>query len=293
MIILLIALVVILIILLAVFIAYKESDKIILRHTKRSQVTTFPDQFHLPFENVIFKNADGITLKGWFIPAEEESSKTIVFMHGWGMNKGNVFHSTYFLRKKYNLFYFDFRGSGESGEGLSSIGYVETRDASAAIEKLIQTRPEKCKEIGLYGLSMGAAVAIYEGAHNAAVKCVAAEACYYSYEKVVARWARVHKHVPYFPLVALALYFAKKRLGIDPEEFSPKHNIEKLAGKPVFIINGADDSLSPRHDARKLYHAAKEPKQIWIVPNATHTEVPMVAGQQYKNRLCEFFDKYL
>lgn len=291
--ILLIALVLILIILLTVFIAYKESDKIILRNTKRSQVTTFPDQLHLPFENIIFKNVDGITLKGWFIPAEEESSKTIVFMHGWGMNKGNILCNTYFLRKKYNLFYFDFRGSGESGAGLASVGYLETRDASAAIKKLIQTRPEKCKEIGLYGLSMGAAVAIYEGARNAAVKCVVAEASYYSYEKVVARWARVHKHVPYFPLVALALYFAKRRLGIDPEDFSPKHNIEKLAGKPVFIINGADDNLSPRHDARKLYHAAKEPKQIWIIPNATHTESALVAGQQYKNRLSEFFDKYL
>ena len=81
MIILLIALVVILIILLAVFVAYKESDKIILRHTKRSQVTTFPDQFHLPFENVIFKNADGITLKGWFIPAEEENEQDELYQN--------------------------------------------------------------------------------------------------------------------------------------------------------------------------------------------------------------------
>lgn len=276
-----------------VFIAYKESDKIILRNTKRSQITVFPDQLKLEFERVIFKNSDGITLKGWFIPAEQESSKTIVFMHGWGMNKGTILQNTVFLRKKYNLFYFDFRGSGESGEGLSSIGYLEIRDAKAAIEKLVETRPDACKEIGLYGLSMGAAVAIYEGAHNDAVKCVVAEGCYYSYEKVVARWARVHKHTPYFPLVALALFFAKKRLGMDPEEFSPKYNIAKLNGKPVFIINGADDTLSPRHDARKLYHRAKEPKQIWIVPNATHTEVADVAGQQYKNRLNEFYDKYL
>lgn len=291
--ILIIILCIILIALLMVFIAYKESDKIILRNTKRSQITVFPDQLKLEFERVIFKNSDGITLKGWFIPAEQESGKTIVFMHGWGMNKGTILQNTVFLRKKYNLFYFDFRGSGESGEGLSSIGYLEIRDAKAAIEKLIETRPEACKEIGLYGLSMGAAVAIYEGAHNDLVKCVVAEGCYYSYEKVVARWARVHKHTPYFPLVALALYFAKKRLGMDPEEFSPKYNIEKLNGKPVFIINGADDTLSPRHDARKLYRRAKEPKQIWIVPNATHTEVADVAGRQYKNRLSEFYDKYL
>lgn len=291
--ILLIILSLLIIALLVVFIAYKESNKIIFRKTKRSQIENFPDQYKLEFENVIFKNTEDITLKGWFIPADKETDKTIVCMHGWGMNKGDILKKTYFLKDKYNLFYFDFRGSGESGEGLSSVGYLETRDAAAAIDKLKETRPQACKNIAVYGLSMGAAVSIYEGAHNPFVKCVVAEGCYYSYEKVVARWARVHKHAPYFPLVALALYFAKRRLGMDPEGFSPKHNIAKLNDKPVFIINGADDSLSPRHDARRLYRRAKEPKQIWIVPNASHTNVSEVAGQQYKNRLREFFNKYL
>lgn len=280
--------------LFTVYIAYKESNKIIYRKTQRYPIANFPDQFKVPFENVIFKNADGITLKGWFIPAEEFSTKTIIFLHGWGMNKGNILPNTLFLREKgFNLFYFDFRGSGESGEGMSSIGYLEIRDANAAIETIRDTRPEETQELGIYGLSMGAAVAVYEAAHNDAIKCVVAEGCYYSYEKVVARWARVHKHAPYFPMVALTLYFARKRLGMNPEEFSPKHNIKKLNGKPIFIINGADDTLAPRHDARKLYMKAMEPKQLWIVANAGHTEVADVAGQQYKNRLEEFFTKYL
>ena len=279
---------------LAVFIAYKESNKIIYRKTQRCPIANFPDQFKVPFENVIFKNQDGITLKGWFIPAPQFSEKTIVFMHGWGMNKGSIMPNTLFLREQgFNLFYFDFRGSGESGEGMSSIGYLEIRDANAAISHIRQTRHNETKYLGIYGLSMGAAVAVYEAAHNPDIKCVVAEGCYYSYEKVVARWARVNKGTPYFPLVALALYFARKRLGMNPEDFSPRHNIKKLNGKPVFIINGADDSLAPRHDARKLHMKAGEPKQLWIVANASHTEVAEVAGQQYKNRLSEFFTKYL
>jgi fermentation-respiration switch protein FrsA (DUF1100 family) len=279
---------------LLVYISYKESDRIINRHNDRKPLSVYPDQFKVPFENVIFKNKDGITLKGWFIPAEEFSPKTIVFMHGWGMNKGSILPNTIFLREKgFNLFYFDFRGSGESGDGKTSVGYLETRDAAAAIETLARTRPEEAHEISLYGISMGAAVAIYEAAHNNKIKAVAAEGCYYSYEKVVARWAKERKHVPYFPLVALTLYFTRKRLGLDPEDYSPRHNIKKLNGKAIFIINGADDSLAPRHDARKLYKEAGEPKQLWIVANAAHTEVAEVAGQQYKNRLEQFFAKYM
>jgi pimeloyl-ACP methyl ester carboxylesterase len=283
-----------LIFLIIVSVAYAQSGRIINRKSAKRPLSVYPDQFKIPFENVIFQNKDGITLKGWFIPAEEESSKTIILMHGWNMNKGSILPSTVFLRGAgYNLFYFDFRSSGESGDGKTSVGYLEIRDAEAAIETLQKTRPEAAREIALYGISMGAAVAVYEAAHNPAVKAVVAEACYYSYEKVVARWAKERKRAPYFPLVALTLFFARKRLGMNPEIFSPRQNIRKMSGKPVFIINGADDALAPRHDARKLFSKASEPKQLWIVPNASHTEVAEVAGQQYKNRLEQFFAKYL
>jgi fermentation-respiration switch protein FrsA (DUF1100 family) len=286
--------VLILAVIAAVCVAYIESGRIINRKSAKRPLTVYPDQFKIPFENVVFKNKDGITLKGWFIPAAQESSKTIILMHGWNMNKGNILPSTVFLRDKgYNLFYFDFRSSGESGDGKTSVGYLEIRDVQAAIETLQKTRPDAAQEIALYGISMGAAVAVYEAAHNPAIKAVVAEACYYSYEKVVARWAKEHKHTPYFPLVALTLFFARKRLGMNPEVFSPRQNIRKLCGKPVFIINGADDALAPRHDARKLFAKASEPKQLWIVPNASHTEVSEVAGQQYRNRLEQFFAKYL
>ena len=294
MIILLICLVLILAALLSVYVSYRESGRVINRANCRRPIATHPDQFRVPFENVIFKNKEGITLRGWFIPAEQESNKTIILMHGWNINKGNILPNTIFLREKgYNLFYFDFRSCGDSGDGKTSVGYLETRDASAAVEVLQKTRPQQSQEIALYGLSMGAAVAVYTGAHTPAVKAVVAESCYYSYEKVVARWAKERKHTPYFPLVVLTLFFVRRRLGLNPEEFSPRYNIKKMAGRAVFIINGADDPIAPRHDARKLFADAAEPKQLWIVANAGHTEVAEVAGQQYKNRLEQFFGKYL
>ena len=213
-------LIALLVILALVYIAWKESGRIINRGGGRKPLAAYPDQFKAPFENVIFKNSDGITLKGWFIPAQAESQKTIILMHGWNMNKGSILPATLFLRDiGYNLFYFDFRSCGESGEGKTSVGYLETRDAASAVEALLKTRPEQAQEIGFYGISMGAAVALYTAAHTPQARAVVAEACYYSYEKVVARWAKERKSAPYFPLVALTLFFVRKRLGIDPEIF--------------------------------------------------------------------------
>ncbi len=42
-----------------------------------------PDRFGLAYEEVTFPAADGLTLRGWFIPAERSTARgTIVFCHG-------------------------------------------------------------------------------------------------------------------------------------------------------------------------------------------------------------------
>lgn len=281
-------------ILITLLIAYKQSDRILFRQAKNSPLAFFPSQFKLPFEDVSFKNKSGIELKGWFIPAAVKSDKTIMFLHGWGLNKGDILANTFFLREKgFNLFYFDFRSSGASEQGPSSIGYFETEDAQSALDYLQNAYPEQTKHIGLYGLSMGAAVAVYTAAHNKQIECLLIEACYYSYEKVVARWARLHKHVPYFPLVALILFFVRKRLGVNPEDYCPKNNIRKIAPRPILIITGKLDNLAPRHDARALFLEARHSKQLWLVPEATHTDCSQTAGPFYQERLAEFFTKNL
>lgn len=280
--------------LILIFFAYKQSDRILIRKSQKSPLTIFPSQFQVPFEEVSFKNEEGLNLKGWFIPSSKQSDKTIMFLHGWGQNKGNLLSNTIFLREKgFNLFYFDFRGSGESAQGPSSIGYLETKDALSALDYLCSAKPKESKYIGIYGLSMGAAVAVYTAAHRKEVQCIIAEACYYSYEKVVARWAYNHKKVPYFPLIPLILFFARKRLGINPEDYSPKNNIKKLGKKPILIINGFLDTLALRHDARELFLAAQHPKQLWLIPGAGHTDCAQSAGHQYQKRLEEFFIKNL
>jgi len=282
--------------LLTLLFCYKQSDRILIRKSKYTPLTIFPSQFNAPFEEVSFTNRENMQLKGWFIPSVEKSDKTIIFFHGWGQNKGEILSNTIFLRKKgFNLFYFDFRGSGESAQGRSSIGYLEAQDAISALDYILDSRPEETKHIGVYGLSMGAAVAIYIAAHRREVGCVIAEACYFSYEKVVARWARLHKKAPYFPLVPLTLFFARKRLGFNPEDYSPKNNIKRLARnkKPILIITGTLDNLAPCKDAKALFLATNYPKQIWLVEGAKHTECAKVAGPEYQERLCEFYTKYL
>ncbi|MBR3631492.1 MAG: alpha/beta hydrolase [Elusimicrobiaceae bacterium] len=261
--------------------------------SKRKPLDVWPDQYRLAYENVCFQTADKVQLKGWFLP-NPDSNKTIILMHGWGMNRGDIFRNTCFLRDLgFNLLYFDFRALGESGGKISSIGYLETKDLQAAISFLKETRPFACEKIGLYGLSMGGMVAIYEAANNPEIACVAAEASYYSFRKVVSRWAWVHNKVPYFPLMPIVLHYIRQRLGANPEQYSPKFNVPKITPRPIFIIHGRYDNLVPAAQAKLLYKNAGEPKEIWLVPGAKHNQCAEVGGFEYKQRMGDFFRTYL
>ncbi len=280
--------------LVAVWFCKRVAKKTLHPVSKRKPLDIWPDQVGLPYENVTFQTQDNVQLKGWFITSEEPSDKTIILMHGWGMNRGDIFKNTYFLHDLgFNLFYFDFRALGESGGKTSSIGYLELKDVVAAINFLKETRPQFCAKIGLYGLSMGGMVAICEAARNPDIACVVAEASYYSFRRVVSRWAWVHRRVPYFPLMPMVLHYIRKQLGVNPERYSPKYNIPKISPRPVFLIHGRYDNLVPAAQAKLLYKRALEPKEIWLVPGAKHNKCAEVGGFEYKQRLAEFFRKYL
>ncbi|MBQ8844045.1 MAG: alpha/beta hydrolase [Elusimicrobiaceae bacterium] len=280
-------------ILLTVGICIHVAKWILHPRSKRKPLDVWPDQDKLPYDKISFLTEDGIRLRGWFIP-KQDSHKTIIFMHGWGMNRGDIYKNTHFLHDLgYNLMYFDFRALGESGGTVSSIGYLEIQDLQAAIKFLKKTYPQASEKIGIYGLSMGGMVAICEGAQNPDVSCVVAEASYYSFRRVVTRWAWVHNRVPYLPLIPIVLHYIRQELNANPEHFSPRYNVSKISPKPLFIIHGACDKLVPISQAKKLYRKAGHPKQIWLVPNASHPKCAVEGGFEYKQKLAEFFQKYL
>jgi uncharacterized protein len=277
----------------SVILAYYQS-KSLLYPKRRKPVTTFPDRFQLVYEKVAFRTRDGVLLRGWFVPAEKKSEKTIILLHGWGTNKGHILANTYFLHDTgFNLFYFDFRTSGESTGAVSSVGYLESRDFDAAIKFLRENKTDEAKSIGVYGMSMGAAVAIHGAVRMDDIKCVAVEAAFDSCSKVIGRWAWVNMQIPYFPFVPLAQMFVRMKLKVDIKFFYPIHNISAMRSKAIFFIHGSNDEIVPLKDVTRLYKKANEPKEMWIVPDASHGKCAEVGGKEYQQRLSGFFKKYL
>ena len=62
---------------------------------------------------------------------------------------------------------------------------------------------------------------------------------------------------------------------------------------PILIIAEANDHSTTLEESKKLFAAANEPKEMWIVPYAEHGDLFKVAPTDYEKRVSTFFQNRL
>jgi len=259
----------------------------------RRPLTVRPEDFALPYEKVSFQNADGLTLRGWFIPSKTPTDRALILCHGWGTNKGEILPATHFLAERFNLLYFDFRFCGESDGSLSSLGYLESRDFDAALDFLKSRKAAQAATIGVYGLSLGAATGFMAAARHPELKAAVLENPFPSYVRVCRTYAWHKWRIPYYPLVAMVVWHATRILGVDPEAWSTRYFADKIEKPAVFLIHAENDPLAPPEESRALYALVKGDKELWIVGNAGHEDIHEIAKGEYQRRIGAFYERYL
>ena len=149
----------------------------------RTPIVRTPKDYDMEFEEISFVTEDGVTIKGWFIPAD--SNKIIISNHfspanryGFaghmdGLGFAGGFEVNFLPRYKalndagYNILAYDLRSHGESGDGqgkISGVGYYEWQEVLASIE-YANTRIASA-EIGLSSMCMGANATINAMEHK-------------------------------------------------------------------------------------------------------------------------------
>lgn len=262
-----------------------------------TQIAPYPEPCHprdfgFVCQPARFRNADGLTLAGWFLPAKTASDATLVVLHGVGANKSDVLPQTRFLVEKggWNLFYFDFRGHGESEGKHTSLGPLEVRDLEAALRFLHAEKTAQAGRIALFGFSLGASVALVGAASHLEVQAVVAESPFADVEETIARFGKMFYGFPRFPFIWLATQFASWRMGVRIRDFRPLKAVPRIAPRPLLIIQGERDGRVPPEEGRRLYAAAREPKTLWEVRGADHGEPWMLAREEYERRVLGFFN---
>ncbi len=242
-------------------------------------------------DDVSFRSATGVTLVGRFFPGRTRA--TIILSHGFGAQQEQMLPWASFLHGAgFTVFTYDMRGRGRSG-GSGTFGALEQRDLISAVAYLASRPDVDKRKIGALGFSLGGATTIMAAAQDARIRAVVDDSGYAD----IRHWfhssfVEALRH-PTDPYSALSLQMIEWRTGIDADALRPAARIARISPRPVLIIQGtADQDLSPSNSLEN-YAAARQPKELWLVPGAGHGQTLQRAGNAYVRRVVSFFRQAL
>jgi dipeptidyl aminopeptidase/acylaminoacyl peptidase len=246
-----------------------------------------PGDFPYPIESVQFTTTDEQTIAGWFVAAEDRA-KAIVLLHGKAGNRKQMLpRARYFRELGYNVLLYDARACGESTGDQITFGYREKHDLIAAL-KFLDDRGHP--NIACLGVSQGGATILFAAEALPNVKCVICESVYDDMTHAVDRRMRRYTGTPGWFAACLTVPFAEQRLDLSIDDVCPVKHIGRLPC-PVLVISGANDDRAWPEDVQRLFSAASEPKELWMIDGAGHQDLFQHSG--YQDKVAAFLKRHL
>lgn len=262
-------------------------------HPIRRRLKGDPGDLGLEFERIRFRSRDGLTISGWYVPAEDATA-VIVLCHGFPNNRSELLPWVEYLKGLgMHMLLFDFRSLGESEGASSTIGLNEVEDLLGAMDYLESRRDTEHLPVGVFGLSMGGAAAIMAAAKDDRIRAVAAHASYASLDRAIHQRFNLFFGPAGKSVANWTRRWGRRWFPCDPADIAPIRAIGKLGKRPVLILHGGRDFLTRPEDADKLHRAAGQNAEIRIFPRSFHASVHPSEREEYKREIRDFFKRSL
>lgn len=230
-------------------------------------------------------------LHGWWL-ARPETSRVIIGCHGYRGGKFELVGIGAALwRAGFNVLLFDFHGHRPGHSGPVTLGFAAVDDLRGAIAYVMRRVP--AARIGVLGYSMGASVAIMGAARSPDVRAVVADTPFATHEAVVRHGVERILHVPGGPFVRIADVFLPLLGGYRHRDVQPVREVGAIGPRPLLLIHGSEDSISPVDHGYAVFAAAREPKELWVVEGAEHCGAYFMDRPGYCARVSGFFARAL
>lgn len=212
-------------------------------------------------------------LHGWWIPAADPQSKTVLVFHGNASNiEGALYQNAYLLEAGLSVLMIDYRGYGLSSGSFPNEAQVY-EDAAAAWHYLTQTRAIAPNSIIIFGHSIGGAIAIDLASQQPDAAGLMVQGTFTS-------MADMMDQVGYSRIVP------KNLLNQHFDAYAKIRSIKI----PTLFIHGLADEIVPYAMAEKLYAAKPGPKSLLLIPEAHHNDVGTLIFDGYLNSLEQWLD---
>jgi pimeloyl-ACP methyl ester carboxylesterase len=282
----------------------------VVTHPPRRAYMVTPESFSnisprgLKATNETWSNHDGTQTRGWLLRGSE-GEPAVVLLHRYGADRSWLFNLGVKLNEQanYTILWPDLRGHGvDPPVAWTSFGVRETDDIVAAFEylrtlKTAQNRPLLAESSGIYGVQMGALVALRVAVRDPRIRAIGLDAVAESPDDVLRsavaeRIGIDNRLVQGLIRTGVHAYFLE-RFDNTPACASAA----SLADRRVLLLGG-NDAPQWRESTIRVSKCFTNPSNLDLKTDLTVTgyNVPFVTTEQdeaYDRRVIDFFDTSL
>ena len=250
---------------------------------------------HKALRDTFITSPDGLKMHAFYAYASRPTKRTAVIVHGYTDNAIRMFHIGYLYNHEldYNVLLPDLRYTGLSEGDAIQMGWLDRKDVLQWID-IAPTLFGDSLQAVVHGISMGAATTMMVSgeAQQPFVKCFVEDCGYTSVWDEFSFQLKDMFRLPEFPLMYTTSWLCNAKYGWNFQEASSLEQVKKCS-LPMFFIHGDADTYVPTRMVYPLYKAKSEPKELWIVPGATHAMSYKDYPQEYTERVKKFVGKYI
>ncbi|MEM7762070.1 MAG: alpha/beta fold hydrolase [Cyanobacteria bacterium P01_A01_bin.40] len=236
-----------------------------------SEIKSTPQEYSLDYQDV-WIDLDQDRIHGWWIPSQQPNSPALLYFHGNASNNGDLTEiAAIFHQLGASLLLIDYRGYGKSSPIFPNEARVY-EDAEAAWQYLTTELKIEPQQAFVYGHSLGGAIAIELATRHPEMGGLITEGTFTSMRDM----ADLMPGLKIFPLNWLIT-----------QRFD---SLSKVASVqvPWLIFHGTADETIPLSMANQLSTAASEPKQLVVILQANHNNLPELGGEEYLRTIKQF-----
>lgn len=237
--------------------SYYLADVLIDRETatladskERLESVGLPD---LPAPEDVAIAAGEVTLSGFFYDNEQDGECAVMILHGYTSTRyGALLYAPLFWDRGCDILVYDARGHGASSDAYHTYGFYEKEDGLAAYEWLADRSGVPEENIGLAGVSYGAATVLQMLPLAPHAAFVLADSPYQDLLSIVdyqgpaqfGNWVKL--------FIPGATIVAEMRADFKVDEVSPKLAVRDTA-VPVLLIHSTTDEFTPPVNSEAIY----------------------------------------
>lgn len=260
---------------------------------KRERESNIPDEiFSYPYEEKYLTDKRGLKMFARIYKADN-TDKWVLLLHGFSSNGVAIMkYGKLFNELGYNAISPDFCHCGRSEGKYVSFGWHEKDQAADWLDFI--KKEYTPSQIGVFGVSMGAATAVHLTADRKDVDFLISYCSYESYKRIVVTKGKDITHIPCFeifwPIVRFTTYFIAG--GAKGERLHVGKDLGKVSC-PTLIMHSKKDDFTDYRNSVDIYEANKHRGNVklHLFEEGLHARAYVTNPAEYTRVVKEFIDE--